>query len=117
MTRQSRVDRAAMTLAVEIARKENPQRRREIDDRLSSGDDWYEVATSCAFHCQRRALRLRPWQVAPCNLLPRDMDGDPLRGGQAAAELSARMEKAGVSLWHPDPIAALAAAEFELTTL
>jgi hypothetical protein len=51
-------DRAALELAVETTRRESPERRRQIDDMLSSRP-WIDVATSCAACAQERALRCR----------------------------------------------------------
>ena len=60
---------------------------------------------------QERALHLPPWQVAPCNLYQDDLEGDPRRGGDAALALLQRMQRCGVSKWHPDPAGACEAAE------
>ena len=103
-------DRAALELAIEVTRRESPARRRQIDDFLSSRP-WFETATFCARCAQERALHLPPWQVAPCNLYQDDLEGDPRRGGDAALALLQRMQRCGVSKWHPDPVGACEAAE------
>jgi hypothetical protein len=61
---------------------------------------WEEVAEFAANICQTTSLNLRPWEFPPC----RAKDGDALK-------LRDRMVAAGVSIWHPDPIAALRKAE------
>jgi hypothetical protein len=102
-------DRAALEPAIEVTRRESPARRRQIDDFLSSRP-WFETATFCARCAQERALHLPPRQVAPCNLYQADLEGDPRRGGDAALALLQRMQRCGVSKWHPDPVGACEAA-------
>jgi hypothetical protein len=72
------------------------------------------VARFAAGCAQGRGLRLPPWQPPPC-----DIDdiaaavavADEQRGHRAAALLRQRMERCGVSRWHPNPVAACDAAE------
>ena len=52
-----------------------------------------------------------PWQPAPCNIASALDESDPQRSYRAAALLLQRMLAAGVSRWHPNPLAALAEAE------
>jgi len=75
---------------------------------------WIEVATFCASCAQSRSLRLPPWQPAPCNVGNIEValaDTDEVSGYRAAALLCQRMQRCGVSRWHPDPVAACEAAE------
>ena len=108
------VDWDALTLAIETTRRESPARRRQIDDFMSSRS-WFDVATFCAACAQERALRLPPWQPPPCDIgniaAALDRVRHPQRGYRAAALLLQRMLDAGVSRWHPDPVAACEAAE------
>ncbi len=109
----SRADRAALELAIETTRKESPARRHQIDDFLATRP-WLEVATFCAGCAQSRALRLPPWQPAPCSIESITAalgEPDEQRGYRAAALLLQHMLDAGVSRWHPDPVAACEAAE------
>ena len=72
------------------------------------------VATFCASCAQSRSLRLPPWQPAPCNIGNIEAalaDTDEVSGYRAAALLCQRMQRCGVSRWHPDPVAACEAAE------
>jgi hypothetical protein len=111
----SPTDRAALELAVEVTRKESPGRRQQIDSFLSSRD-WLYTAMFCASCAQSRALRLPPWQPSPCNvgnIASALNDPDEQSGYRAAALLRQRMERAGVSKWHPNPVAACEAAEAE----
>lgn len=59
-----------------------------------------EVAKWCCFHHQVRNLGLRPWQFPPCR------SDDP-----PAGELIARLRANNLSIYEPDPLRALAAAE------
>jgi hypothetical protein len=110
-------DKAALELAIEVTRKESPARRQQIDDFLSSPlwvRPWIEVATFAAGCAQERALRLQPWQPPPCHIndIPAALAvSDEGSGWRAAALLLQRMQRCGVSRWHPDPIAACNAAE------
>jgi hypothetical protein len=123
-------DKAALELAIESCKAEGDGRAEQIDSMLSGvryedrsigkwanpPRPWAEVARFAAICCQTRALRLAPYEMAPCQA-DRDPPGPPSRGSgwagsypQARALLD-RMLKAGVSQWHPDPLAALEAAK------
>jgi hypothetical protein len=67
-------------------------------------DGWEDAALFCVSIQQSHSLGLTPWQTAPC-----DVDPDsPRPGDEEAAELLRRMAAAGISIFHPDPIQALA---------
>ena len=102
-----RVDREALTLALKLAR-EQPGRARQLD-RMLEREDRFEVATFAAECCQERALRLKPWQPAPCRTRAGDLEAPPgdLFGHREAAELLQRMLALGMSRWHPDPLRAI----------
>jgi hypothetical protein len=100
-------DRAALELAVAMARKD-PAEARRIDHKLARGDDWFDIATSCAFHCQMTALNLMPFQTPPMFA----HITEPRRDERAIALLH-RLLDAGLSPFEPDPIAALARVEAE----
>jgi hypothetical protein len=105
-------DRKAMQLAIEMARADSEQQRREIDDLLRT-QPWQEVAERAVWVCQDRALRLRPWEAPP--FLTRNVDQPSDCWGRRPEEVALlrRMLAAGVSRFHPDPMTALAAAEAE----
>jgi hypothetical protein len=65
---------------------------------------WEDVARFAAYCCQIDALHLKPWQTPPCAV--RD-ENEPRVGEEDAARLLRRMLKAGISEFHPDPMAAL----------
>jgi hypothetical protein len=97
-----KTDRDALHLAMKIAR-EDPARAGQLDAKLAD-EPWHEVAEFAATCCQSRALHLKPWEIPPCDIL--DSDGDV-----EGARLLKRMLAAGVSRFHPDPMAALEQAE------
>jgi len=98
-------DKAALTLAIEVTRRESPARRQQIDNFLATRE-WIHVATFCAGCAQSRSLRLPPWQPSPCfvgDMAAALANTDEQSGYRAAALLRQRMERCGVSRWHPDP--------------
>jgi hypothetical protein len=106
-------DKAALELAIEVTRKESPARRKQVDSFLATRP-WFAVAKFCASCAQDRALRLMPWQHCPSHV--DDIAAvlkvtDDIHGWRAAALLLQRMLAAGVSRWHPNPVAACEAAE------
>jgi hypothetical protein len=103
---------AALTLAIEVTRKESPARCRQVDDMLSS-EPWFEAATFCARCAQERALNLPPWQPPQCHIsnIAAALKVPDEQSGYRAAALPQRMERCGVSRWHPNPVAACEAAE------
>lgn len=50
-------------------------------------------------------LKLKPWQSPPCHLYGEDRVDDC---DHHADKIFRRMLDAGISIWHPDPLAALA---------
>jgi hypothetical protein len=96
-----------------MARAESQETAGQID-RMMASRPFEEVGRFAAYHCQRRNLRLKPWETAPCDAGPhRDPDAVDSHGYAAAAGLLERMLAAGLSRWEPDPIAALEAATAE----
>jgi hypothetical protein len=96
-------------LAIATAQRD-PTEARWIDDRLASGRDRVDVGKSAAYHCQIVSLGLLPWEIPPCYAMARPAVYDHQR---ASRRLLGRMLDAGVSKWHPDPVAACEAAEAE----
>ena len=111
MTRQTDLD--ALKLAVETARKRDRAKRQQIESMLASRP-WHDVAAFAAYSCQVDALQLKPWEWPPIwvndieTALSEPDDGKRIR---SAALLRQRMQRCGVSKWHPDPVAACEAAE------
>ena len=61
----TRNDRAALKLALALARNESPARAQQIDSMLED-QPWEGVAQFAASCCQSRSLNLDPWQEPPC---------------------------------------------------
>ena len=107
-----KLDRAALELAVKLCRAESVHAE-QIADKLKD-EPWETVAEFCAYHCQMDSLNLKPWEIPPCEINNPDDPDDlprPYAGRYEAAKLLKRMLAAGVSKYHPDPLAAIAAAE------
>ncbi len=98
-----KIDREALKLAMEKAREE-PGRAEQLDAKLKEGS-WFDVASFAAYCCQTRSVRLAPWDEPPCVA---DED-DPNERAKDAQALLRRMLAAGISRYHPGPMAALAA--------
>ena len=107
--RLSRIDREALRRALKMARVESEAERAHFDAMLSS-QGWQEAAHAAAYACQCRALKLKPWQAPPV-----DVHGDEVGDGYGCRPeeiaFRRRMVAAGVSVYEPDPINALQAAE------
>jgi len=101
----AKADIEALRRAFVIGRNESAEYREHLD-RIAAQRGWPEAAASAAHHCQVRALRLKPWQAPPC-----DCRSDEIGPGYGCSHgevmLRRRMLKAKVSLYEPDPIAAL----------
>jgi hypothetical protein len=118
-------DDAVLALAIETARASSKEAREQIDDFLNGvrkegfPDEWAveprpwrEVAEFAAYGCQMRALNLRPADCPPCwayDDIERPAGSAFNQSIAAARALAGRMLAAGISIFHPDPLAALAA--------
>jgi hypothetical protein len=96
-------DRAALELALQETLTEKDQGRVEQVRSMLRDRPWFEVARFAAAHRQCLALNLQPWELPPVWV---GVGEDP-----AADRLWKRMRRAGVSKYHPSPIAACEAAE------
>lgn len=106
-------DREALERALEIMLKD-PAERARFEKKLKC-EPRLEVCKLAASYCQDKALHLKLWQSAPC--LVGDWKGalaagnDGIGGDYAAARLVQRLLAAGLSVYEPDPISALALKE------
>src|SRR5262245_58029744 len=103
-----KLDREAMQLAIDtlLADASEPGRQQQIRDKLAhprQWGTWEETGSFAAFVCQVQSLGLRPWERPPCA-----SDGV---GEERHAKLYRQLKAAGVSIYHPDPAAALEAAQ------
>jgi hypothetical protein len=106
----SDIDRQALELAIQIGR----ELRGDLIDYFLAEKPWLEAAIEAAHLCQMSKLNLRPWECwPPCAVEAGETDAPGLdhRGISKSAALLRKMLSLGISRWHPDPIAALAAAE------
>jgi hypothetical protein len=97
-----RIDRDAMRRAIDIMRQEGPDRAAQIDRKLK--DEGFSAAgrfASC--YVQDERLQLKPWQTPPCDIWG--------YGQSDAIELRDRLLAAGLSIYEPDPVKALAEVE------
>jgi hypothetical protein len=93
-------DEDALKLAVKICRARDEGSRDQIDWKIEN-DRWRDAAEFAAYSCQYDSLNLKPWEEPPCRADENSDDDSPAR------TLLRRMLAAGVSRYHPDPIAAL----------
>ncbi len=112
-------DEEAWRLAIERMRQSGePVWIRNVEGLLQSrGLD--ETGRWASANMQFQSLRSKPWLALPCHLNNTDVErtlaagdnGGDLRGEYAAAVLARRMQRYGISRWHPDPAQALREAE------
>ena len=92
-------DREAKQLAIDLTLAENdPDRVAQVQSMLAERD-WAEVGSFCAYHQQRRALNLKPWETPP---MYAELDGQRISMGdlhrmKPARKLLRKMLDAGVS--------------------
>jgi len=97
-----RKDRDSMRRCIEIMRHESPESREQIEHKLK--DEGFEKAGHfAAYAVQCDTLRLKPWEAPPCCVWGYDQSG--------GIELRERLVAAGLSIYEPDPVKALAEAE------
>lgn len=98
-------DLAALRLAFARSHASSKLRARQLDEMVKERG-WQEAAEFAAYDCQFDSMQLRPWQDPPCLVAD---PNEPRVGEEMAARILRRMLKAGISRWHPDPMAALEA--------
>ena len=95
----TKLDAAALELALETVLKGKDLRRAEQVRYLRDQNGWEPTARFCASMLQTRALELKPWDQPPC-----DLDGPD---DSAAGRLPRRMLAAGLSRYDPNPLRGL----------
>ncbi|MGY8677104.1 hypothetical protein Q2941_04725 [Bradyrhizobium sp. UFLA05-153] len=98
-------DYRALTLSMQYARRQSQERSDQIDYKLEH-EPWESVAKFAAFSAQIRSLKLKAWQWPPCAVIALE---HPEASERIAARVLKKMLRHGISRWHPDPEAALAA--------
>jgi len=89
------------------------KKNREHFEQLLEQCDWLEAATSASYIAQIRALKLKAWQSPPCEDFG-DEIGPGYGHSKGEVELRQRMRALNISLYEPDPRAAITAAEAKL---
>jgi hypothetical protein len=95
------IDIEALDRAIEqaLAEPEDREGRHWQINKMLAEDDRIEVGMFCSYHLQCERLRLKPWDSPP-------MHSNGI-GRSPSARLRKRLEKAGLSIFEPDPEAAL----------
>jgi hypothetical protein len=103
-------DTDALTRVLEIMRAVSEEERAHYDAVLER-EGWVEAATRAAYNAQIKSSGLRPWQAPPFEAADEVDEGGGY--GKTAEEvgLRRRMIELGISLFEPDPRAAIKAAE------
>jgi hypothetical protein len=95
-------DLDAMARAIDWVRQQCPDHAGQIEHKLRY--EGFEAAGEfAADRAQCANLKLKPWETSPCNIWGYDQS----RG----IELRDRLVAAGISIFEPDPIKALAEVE------
>src|SRR5262245_3905740 len=97
------VDHAALHRAMKIA-SQDPATAEQLQSKLQD-EPWHEVAAFAAYGCQQQSLNLPPWEDPPC--FADEEDPHPPKSERKAQKLLKQMLAAGLSRYHPDPLAAL----------
>jgi hypothetical protein len=106
----TRKDKDALRRALVVARTLDAQTARAVAASLKTST-WQEAAEYAAYHCQMRALKLRPWQTPPM-LSHDEVDPEGRYGGtEQEVGLRRRMRALDLSLYEPGPLEAIARAE------
>jgi len=108
-TTLSPIDQNALTRALVIARAESGTERARFDD-IEAQYGWREAGERAAYHLQVKTLRLKPWHCPPCDCRS-DEVGHGYGHSRVEVMLRRRMLEAGLSLYEPDPVAALERVE------
>jgi hypothetical protein len=106
----------ALTRALRLMRAEGEEQSVRCDALLEERG-WVEAATRAAYNAQIKSLGLRPWQAVPFEAAD---EVDEAGGyGRTAEEvmLKRRMLELGISLYEPNPRAAIKVAEAKLGTV
>jgi hypothetical protein len=102
-------DKDAYTRAIGWMQQQSAMSAAQIADKLRR--EGFEAAGEfAAYVAQCDNLRLRPWQAPPCSACGEPPDDPDIHGYRAALALRDRLERAGLSPFEPDPVAALAAS-------
>jgi hypothetical protein len=102
-------DRDAFERAIEMMRQHSPARAAQIDDTLTR-EGLTAGGEFAAYFCQCETLRLKPWQAPPSHVRGDVPDPNVYGARPGEIELRDRLAAAGLSVFEPDPVQALARA-------
>jgi hypothetical protein len=94
-------DDDALEMAIKIRSAKGDGEREQMEWKIKN-DGRRSAAEFASYCCQCDSLHLKPWEEPPC-----EVDEDATEDSPARTLLG-RMIAAGVSRFHPDPMAALA---------
>jgi hypothetical protein len=100
----------ALKRALKLMRAVSEEHRAHYDAILEKRG-WTEAATHAAYSAQVKSLGLRPWQAVPFEAADEVDEAGGYGRTEAEVALRQHLLKAGLSLYEPDPIEALAAVE------
>jgi hypothetical protein len=98
-----------------LVRAEGPNETRWIDDHVRNSG-FFEAGRLASYHCQYRALQLKPWEFPPIwidDISATLKEPPEFKDRHRAAKLLQRLFAHGLSRYEPDPVAALERAEAE----
>jgi len=102
------VDKAALTRAMNIAMADPRYRDQLLSKAMHQ--PWREVAEFAASCCQIDAMHLSPWERPPCHGYLLEVNGTTFCDPKAGKWYD-RLAAANLSIYEPNPPAALAAAK------
>jgi hypothetical protein len=101
------LDRDALERAIAMMRQHSPAEAAQIDGKLTH-EGFDAAGKFAAYCCQCETLRLKPWEAPPCHVHGDGIDPNVYGYRPGEVALYNRLRGAGLSLYEPDPIAALA---------
>ena len=104
------IDRDALERALVAVCRESPEDAARFEAMLCS-KPWQEVGETAVYSMQCRTLRLKPWEAPPCHCRDDVIDNATYGHKRKEVALRRRLLKANLSLFEPDPIAALERVE------
>src|SRR6516165_7037427 len=105
----SAVDIEALQRALRMAREENQEQRERLDQ-VEAKKGWEGAALTAVYHLQCKVLKLRPWEAPPMHTYDKVFPEGGYGRTEAEVALRRRLLAAELSLYEPDPVAALQAA-------
>jgi hypothetical protein len=112
----SEADKDAMARAIALMQSGSRRDREQIAHYLAT-ESWERSGEFASYVCQDGGLKLRPWAPPPCWMRKPEYIAAALArpygidGERQAGDLARDLIAAGLSIYEPDPLAALERAE------